>query len=447
MNPKNKNPLAFISRRRLLSACGAVGLGLPALELFWPRSAHAASENAKLVAFYVPNGKHMQDWTPSSTDDNYELPPLLAPLSPLREKVLVLTGLANSGAMRRVGGDHARGTGSFLTCMEIRTDSEINSGMEPNGISMDQAIAEEVGALSPIKSLQLGVHNNGRDQGYSSDFIQNVSFGPGGRKLPKTVRVDAAFEQVFAGIDPEATAQEVDRRQQLKSSVLDYVGEQASSLKPLLGSSDNQKMEQYLSSVRELEQRIQNAPAPGAGCGELSQPNHPEAVPDQITAMLDVIVLALQCGSTRVVSYMMGNGGDGALSFPWLGIPDHHHSFAHHGGQEANYEKIRTVNLWEIEQLLYLMQKMDSVPDVEGTLLDSSIIMYSSEVADGNRHNHDNLPVLVAGGGAGAFRSGRHIVYPNQTPIANLYISIMQAMGLTQNTFGLDGDGPLDGLT
>ncbi len=443
MNPKSSSFL--MSRRRWLSASGAVAVGLPALDFFQPRTARAASDNAKFVAFYVPNGKHMQDWTPSAVGEGYELTPPLESLAPIKDKVSVLTDLYNSGADRNVGGGHARGTGSFLTCVNIHTDSEVKSGDEPNGISLDQLIANQVGVQSPIKSLQLGVHNNGRDQGYPGVFIQNISYGEGGLTMPKTIRVDAAFDQVFAGIDPAASDQELERRRQLKASVLDYVGAQASSLKPRLGATDNQKLDQYLSSVRDLEQRIQNnANLGAAGCSQLSAPEHPEAVPEQITAMLDVIVLALQCGSTRVATYMLGNGGDGALSFPWLGIPDHHHSFAHHLGREENYAKIRTVDKWEVEQLAYLLEKMDSVPDVEGTLLDNSIVLYSSEISDGNRHNYNNLPVLLAGGGAGALSPGRHVVYPERTPISKLYVNIMQAMGLSESSFASDGDGPLE---
>ncbi len=440
-----KRPQA-LGRRVFISAAGAATISLPFLEAFQPKLANAAAGVPRFVGFFVPNGKHMPFWKPATEGADFALTPTLSPLSALKSKLLVLSGLANSGATRRVGGDHARGTGAFLTCTNIHTQDEVAAGMAPNGVSVDQVIANQVGATSRNKSMQLGLTNEGGDQGYPSEFIQNVSYDQDGRFLPKTVRVDAAFDRVFAGFDPQATAADVERRRLLKSSVLDFVTEQASELRPRISTSDHQKIDQYLTSVRELEQRLQNDSAlTGAGCIGASNPGHAELIPNQIRGMLDVIVLALQCDATRVVTYMMGNGGDGAINgFPWIGVSDHHHGIAHHQGSNENFDKIKKVDLWEVEQLNYLLQKLDAIPEGGGTLLDSCLVLYSSEISDGNRHNHDDLPVLVAGSGAFAFKSGRHLSY-DRRPIAELFVSISQAMGANLNQFA-DGTGPLPGL-
>jgi hypothetical protein len=433
-----------LGRRAFISAGGAAVIGLPLFEAFEPKLARAASGVPRFVGFFVPNGKHMPFWKPATDGEDYALTPTLMPLAALKKKILLLTGLANQGAARRVGGDHARGTGSFLTCTNIHTAAEIASGTPPNGISVDQVIADQIGSATRIASLQLGLTNQGRDQGYGSEFIQNVSFDKNGKFLPKTVNVADAFDTLFEGFDPTASAADVERRRLFKASVLDFVGEQAKALSPSISRSDNLKLDQYLTSVRELEQRLQNDPGMGAAaCATAKKPSNPAAIPDQIRAMLDVMVLALQCDATRVITYMMGNGGDGAINgFPWLGVPDHHHGIAHHMGQEANYDKLKKVDLWEVEQLAYLLGKLDAVVEGQGTLLDNTLVLYSSEISDGNRHNHDDLPVLLAGGSNVGVRSGRHVRYDRQ-PIASLYFSLIQAMGASATQFGDDGTGPL----
>jgi hypothetical protein len=422
-----------------------VSVPLPWLDGFQADKAAAAPGDKRFLAFFVPNGKHMPYWTPTTDGPDYERSTTLAPLASLKHKLLVLTGLRNASAMRRPGGDHARGTGTFLTCHSIGTPDEINGGREPNGVSIDQLIAEQVGTTTRLKSLQLGVTNCCGDQLYSSEFVQNISYDAAGRFLPKTIRVDEAFDQIFAGANLDLSDEEAMRRRALRTSVLDYVVDQAAALKPRLGRSDQQKLDQFQSSARELEQRIQAAGLSTAGCAEVTNPGHDEqSVPNQIAAMLDLIVLAFQCDVTRVVSYMMGSGGDGALTFPFLGIPDQHHSFAHHQGSEDAFRKIRAVDLWEIEQLAYLLGRLDAVDEGATTLLDNTLVFYSSEISDGNRHNHDNLPVLVAGGGT-AFATGRHVTYAD-APIDDLFISIAHAMGVTLERFGQEGTGPLSGL-
>jgi hypothetical protein len=437
-----------LRRRAFISGTGAAVIGLPLFEAFEPRVARAASGVARFIGFYVANGKHMPAWKPTTDGADYALTPTLRPLAELKKKFLVLTGLENKGAERQVGGDHARGTGSFFTCTNIHTASEISKGSVPNGISVDQVIADQIGSSSRIASLQLGLTNQGRDQGYGSEFIQNISFDKNGKFKPKMVQVSSAFDTLFQGFDPNASAADVERRRKLKASVLDFAVEQAKALSPSISRSDNIKLDQYMTSVRELEQRLQNdSGSSAAACAGATKPSNPMAVPDQVKAMLDVMVLGLQCNVTRVITYMLGNGGDGAINgFPWLNISDHHHAIAHHQNQQVNFDKLMKVNLWEVQELAYLLGKLDAIDEGGATLLDNTLVLYSSEISDGNRHNHDDLPVLLAGGGNLGVNSGRHLRF-NKTPIASLFLSLIQTMGATSvMKFGDDGTAPLPGL-
>jgi len=436
-----------LRRRAFISASGAAVISLPLFEAFEPKLARAAAGIPRFIGFYVANGKHMPAWKPTTDGPEYALTPTLMPLTALKKKFLVLTGLENKGAEREVGGGHARGTGSFLTCTNIHTASEISSGSRPNGISADQVMADEIGKSSRIASLQLGLTNNGRDQGYGSEFIQNISFDKNGKFKPKTIVASSAFDTLFQGFDPTASAADVERRNKLKASVLDFAVEQAKALSPTISHSDNTKLDQYLTSVRELEQRLQSSGSGAAACAGATKPSNPMAVPDQVKAMMDVMVLGLQCNITRVITYMLGNGGDGAINgFPWLDISDHHHAIAHHQNQQVNFDKLMKVNLWEIQELAYLLGKLDAIDEGGSTLLDNTLVLYSSEISDGNRHNHDDLPVLLAGGRNLGVNSGQHLRF-NKTPIASLFLSLIQLMGATSVTkFGDDGATPLPGV-
>jgi uncharacterized protein DUF1552 len=436
-----------LGRRAFISASGAAVISLPLFEAFEPKLARAASGIPRFIGFYVANGKHMAAWKPATDGADYALTPTLMPLSDLKKKFMVITGLENKGAQRQVGGDHARGTGSYFTCTNIHTASEISSGSPPNGISVDQVMADQVGKSSRIASLQLGLTNVGRDQGYGSEFIQNISFDMNGKFKPKTIVASSAFDTLFQGFDPTASAADVERRNKLKASVLDFAVEQAKALSPTISRSDNIKLDQYMTSVRELEQRLQSSGSGAAACAGATKPSNPTAIPDQVKAMMDVMVLGLQCNITRVITYMLGNGGDGAISgFPWLNISDHHHAIAHHQNLQANFDKLMKVNLWEIQELAYLLGKLDAIDEGGSTLLDNTLVLYSSEISDGNRHNHNDLPVLLAGGGNLGINTGQHLRFDKQ-PIATLFLSLIQAMGATSVTkFGDDGTAPLSGL-
>jgi hypothetical protein len=251
----------------------------------------------------------------------------------------------------------------------------------------------------------------------------------------------SAFDRLFAGVDATETAAVRERRIRLKHSVLDYVKDDANRLKARLGARDNAKLEEYLTGVRDIEQRL-DGPA-GAVC---VPPTRPDGVPGDTTAyvrlMLDIVATSFACDTTRVATFMLGNGGSGR-SYPFLGVNDAHHEISHHQGDEAKQAKLQTIDTWEVEQLAYLLAKLKGIEENESNVLANSAIFFSSEIEDGNSHFHGNLPILVAGQGGGAWATGNHIRFPDGTPIANLFLTFINACGAEASTFGDDGTAPL----
>jgi hypothetical protein len=432
---------ARLSRRTFLRGTGAA-IALPFLEAMWPRSARAqaAASARRFLAWYVPNGIHMVDWTPANTGANYTLSPILAPLAPIRDEVLVLTGLANRPAQVATAGDHARGTGSFLTA---RTVKKTDGADIENGISLDQRIANAIGAATSLPSLQLGTESGGStgncDSGYSCAYSRNISWAGPQSPLAKETNPASAFERLFQGAEVQLPPDELERRRLLRLSVLDTVTEDANRLRLELGSSDRQKLDEYLTGVRALETRIQTATT--SQC-EATEPADPADLVERVRTMSDLMVTALQCDRTRVITFMELNAGSNQ-TYPWLGVLDGHHQISHHQGNTANFAQLRTIDIWEVEQFVYLLQRLASVQEPEGSLLDSSLVFFSSEIEDGDSHRHTNLPVLLAGRGGGAVTPGQHLRFTGNPPLANLYLTVLRAFGIQDATFGSDGTAPL----
>lgn len=435
MNPR-------LSRRFFLGGAGAM-VGLPFLESLFPRRSHAAPAAVakRIVAFYVPCGIHMQAWTPAP-GPNLILSPTLEPLAKVKDKVLVLTGLANDPARPDGPGDHASGTGAFLTVAHpFKTDG---AGIK-NGISMDQVAANKLKDRTKIASLQLGIDAGGGtgncDSGYSCAYARNISWASETQPLPKTTNPQVVFDTLFAGFDASATSAELERRRKYKKSVLDYSIAETSSLKAKLATGDARKLDEFLSGVRDLEKKIA---APAAICTVPGKPAADHPYPDKVKIMADLMVLAMQCDLTRVITFMIGNAGSGR-SYDFIGVSGGHHSISHHGSNQGNYDKLKKIDKWEVTQYAYLLEKMDAVVEANGaTLLDNSMVFFSSEITDGDRHNHDNCPVVVGGRGGGAFKTGRHLTYPKQS-IARLFISMLNAADVPVTRFG-DADQPLGNL-
>lgn len=439
-----------LSRRTFLKGAGAA-LSLPLLEAMLPGTARAqAAAPRRFFAFYVPNGIHMPAWTPSSSGAGYALTPILAPLAPHQADVLVLSGLDNYAATAQGNGagDHARGTACFLTCVHPYKTEGSNLSLGP---SVDQLIADHLSGQTQLRSLELGCEGGGStggcDSGYSCAYTRNISWRTATTPVPKLTNPRSVFDRLFAGFNPGESWESIAKRRRYKQSVLDFVMQDAQRLDARLGGRDRAKLDEYMTSVRELELRLDNATADeGPTCQPFAQPEGtPQDFGEHVRLMLDLVALSFQCDITRVGSFMLGNGGSNR-SYSFIGVPGAHHELSHHQGDPAKHAALQTINTWEVEQLAYLLGKLKAADDVTGSVLDNTLVFFSSEVEDGNSHRHYDLPVLLAGGGGGMVTPGRHVSYPGNTPIANLFVSILQGMGVATSTFGDDGTAPLPNL-
>jgi hypothetical protein len=437
-----------LSRRTLLRGAGAL-MALPMLEQMMPGVARAQAGGAppprRLVAFYVPCGIHMQSWTPAATGASYALTPTLQPLAAFKSKMLVLSGLANFPAKPDGPGDHASGTGAFITAAHpFKTEgTDIK-----NGISMDQVAANHLKQYTRFPSLELGTDGGGAtgncDSGYSCAYARNIAWSGPQTPVPKETNPSLVFNRLFAGTDPGETLAQIQKRKAYKQSVIDFVRADAKKLEGQLGKTDRQKMDEYLHSVRELELRIQ-AIEETVTCEPGQDPGNPGDIRDRTRAMLDLMALAFQCDVTRVSTFMLGNAGSNRV-FNFLGVSSGHHTYSHHQSLPENYDALKKIDLWEVQQLAYLFGKLDAIEEPDGTVLDNSLVFFSSEIEDGNAHRHTNMPIVVGGSGGGALTPGRHVKYANSPTVANLFISMLWSVGVNLTTFGDDGTGPLPQL-
>lgn len=432
-----------LSRRTVLRGAGAA-LALPFLEQMRPSRADAdpAPPPRRFLGLYVPCGMYMQKFTPPDVGSAYTLTPILQPLAAYRNDFLVLSGLANRPAQPDGPGDHASGTASCFTATHpYRTEgSDIR-----NGISIDQAIANQIGQYTRFPSLQLGTFQGadvgGCDGGYSCAYINNVSWASPTTPLSKEIEPQSLFDRLTG--DLQLSEAEARKRRHYQQSVLDVVREDSNRLQAKLGSTDNRKLDEYLTSVREIERRIQSQ-APACALG--TRPNPPVDIRDRTRLMLDLIVVAFQCDLTRVVTFMLENGGSN-YAFDFLGLSGGHHEYSHHGTIQVNLDALQAIDTWEMQQLAYFLGRMKAVQEAGGTLLDNSVVLMTTEISDGDAHNHTNMPVIVAGKGRGAISPGRHVRFASEIPVANLFISLAAACGVNLTTFGDNGTGPCPSLT
>jgi len=392
--------------------------------------------------WFVPNGINMDEWNISGFGSlaNLDLSPTLSPLSAHQDSLLVLSGLTNLAADANVAGDHARGTGSFLTCAAVnRSESEVISG-----VSIDQLLAQHLAGKTARGSLQLGIVGGDGigdcDSGYSCSYVHNVSWAAPSTPLPQVTSPALVFDLLFGGEDPNATAEDKARRQHYRLSVLDTVLEEIHALEPKLSAGDNAKLQEYLTGVRELEVRI--AEGTSLVCTPPERPVSSEHVPEITGQMVQLMATAFECDLTRVISFMLGNGAS-RMAHDHLGIPSAHHDLSHHLDDPESLAALAAIDTWEVQQLALLLDELAQRTDVSGeSLLDNTLVMFSSEISDGNSHSHRDLPVLLAGGGSGTVTSGRHLDLSG-TPIADLYLSMASAHGLELGSFGQDGTGPI----
>jgi hypothetical protein len=437
-----------VSRRTVLRGLG-VAMGLPFLEAMTPTRGFAAASTApnRLLFCFFPNGAIMPDWNPTGTGANYELPATLAPLAKVKDKLCVVSGLMQDNARAKGDGpgDHARSAAAFLTGAHPVKTAGVDIKV---GISVDQIAAQKVGSATRLPSLELGIEggrNGGQcDSGYSCAYSNNISWKSDSTPMAKEINPKLLFQRLFG--DHQA-AEARARREAARKSILDVVAEDAARLNKTLGQTDRRKLDEYFSSVREIEQRIARSQAESK---QLAKPTLPEpsGIPkdtdEHIRLMYDLLVVAFQTDSTRVATYMLANEGSNR-SYPMVGVNEGHHQLSHHQNKDDIVAKIRKIDHYLVERFAEFLGKLDAIPEGNGTLLDHSMIVYGSAISDGNRHQHHDLPILLAGKGSGTIAAGRHIVYPSETPLNNLYLSLLDRMGAGVERFG-DSTGRVNQL-
>ncbi len=443
-----------ISRRTVLRGLGTA-LALPWLEAMAPlvsvaEAARGGANGPLRMAFlYVPNGAHMPDWTPKDTGTSYELPWILEPLAPFKNDFSVLSGLAqhNAYALGDGGGDHARSLSCFLTGVHpVKTDGA-NIRV---GVSVDQVAADKVGKVTRFPSLELGLEagrqSGNCDSGYSCAYSSNIAWRTPNTPVPKEINPRLVFERLFSNSLPDETGLSQGLRKEYRKSILDFVIDDANSLQKRLGSNDRRKVDEYLTSVRELETRVART---GEGSADLPDGvERPEGIPreyeEHAKLMCDMLALAFQGDLTRISTFVLANEGSNR-SYGNLKISEGHHELSHHGGDPKKHEKIRSINRFHVTVLAYLIEKLKSMPEGDGNVLDNTMLLYGSGIGDGNRHNHNNLPLVLAGRGAGTLEPGQHIQYSEDTPLNNLYLSMLDRMGASIPSLG-DSTSRLKGL-
>jgi Protein of unknown function (DUF1552) len=428
-------------------------MALPFLDAMTPRSVSAATgpkSPLRTVFVFFPNGANMQYWTPTQAGDKYDLPATLSPLVKFKEELLVLSGLTHDKARAHGDGpgDHARSNSVFLTgAQPLKTDGkDIRVG-----ISVDQAMADKVGSQTRLASLELGCERGTQsgncDSGYSCAYSSNISWRSSSMPMAKEVNPRQVFERLFG--DPNQLLADRDAAKQAiyRSSILDSVLLDASDLRRKLGGADQHKVDEYLDAVRSVERQIKAAERKP---DRSSAPNVevPEGIPheteDYIDLMMDLTVLALQTDSTRIVTLTLANEGSNR-NFPSIGVTEGHHNISHHGKNPEKLEKIRKIDLFYAYRFAHLLGKMRAVTEAGATLLDNSMVLYGCAISDGDKHNHDDLPVLLVGKGGGTIKPGRHVRYAAETPMCNLYVSMLERAGVRADKFG-DSTGRLGEL-
>ncbi|MFK8112638.1 MAG: DUF1552 domain-containing protein [Rubripirellula sp.] len=444
-----------LSRRTVLRGLGTA-VALPLLDVMSStRLLSAATPTGKpplrMGFFYVPNGAHMPDWTPKQDGFKFDLPPTLARLSDQKETFNVLTGLTLDGARSHGdgGGDHARSVAAFLTGAHPR---KTNGADIQNGISVDQVTAKYVGDKTRFSSLELGLEASAQagncDSGYSCAYASNMSWRGPSNPVAKEIDPGLLFDRLFGGQAVKETKRAKSAREKYRKSVLDFVLEDAQRLHKTLPAVDQRKLDEYLYSVRHVEKRLSGAERLRLTEDGVPDYPRPSGVPRELSKhaelMMDMVALAMQTDSTRILSFMFTNAGSNR-SYPEINVSEGHHELSHHGKSEHKQISIAAINRFHIERFGYLLQRLRQIHEGQGTLLDNCMLVYGSGISDGDRHNHDDLPILLAGGAGGKIKTGRHIRYKNGTPLCNLYLWMMQQMGAKADKFG-DSNGVIDKL-
>ncbi len=439
-----------LARRTFLRGVGAA-VALPFFDAMAPALASSSIPGKKPVRMgwvYVPNGIDMRFWNPEYEGAwRGELPGTLKPLDGLRDDMTLLSNLTqnNGRALLDGAGDHGRCCGAYLTGVHPRKSAvDIQAG-----ISCDQIVANEIGAETRFPSLEIGIEDARQagncDSGYSCAYTNNLAWRSETQPLPPVLNPRELFERLF-GKDAHLSPETRQQRNRFRKSILDFVSEDTRKLRGDLGPTDQRKLDEFLSSIREIERQLEKTESDNDQVGPGL--NKPYGVPpdfaEHFKLMTDMLTVAMQADMSRVFTFLVTREGS-SRPYREIGIPDGHHPLTHHQNRPERMEKVVKINEYHVKQLAAWVTKLKSIDEGDSTLLDNSMIIYGAGLSDGNRHTHHDLPVLMIGSGGGTVKTGRRVTYRKETPISNLYLSMMDRMGVKVEHFG-DSTGRLDGL-
>jgi hypothetical protein len=432
-----------LSRRAVLKGVGAT-LALPFLDAMVPAltaQARTAVARKRLACIYVPHGVILDQWTPATSGADFEFKTILKPIEPFRQQVTVVTNLLRPE--RGVDTNHAGAPSSFLTGVPPKRTAGPDFSL---GATLDQVVAAEIGQETTLPSLELATEDftgliGDCAPGFSCAYMNTLSWKNETTPLPMEINPRLVFERLFGG----GTTREA-RMARIKTdrSLLDFVAGDLKQLSASIGARDKARLDEYTNHVREIERRVQLAErrtdslidVPEAPVGV------PEAFEDHIKLMYDLQVLAYQAEITRISTMMYARDTSGAV-YPASGVRDGFHTASHHSNQRTRMDTYAQINRYHVQMLGYFLEKLKATPDGDGTLLDHSVVLYGSSMSNGNQHDHDPLPILVAGGASGQLKGDRHLVFPAHTPMSNLMLSLLDKLGVHQDRFG-DSTGKLE---
>jgi hypothetical protein len=432
-----------VSRRAVLRGAGAA-IALPLLDAMVPALSKAAGTTAvrRLGVIYHPNGVIYDQWLPAGVGADFKLSPTLARLQPFRDKLIVVTGLFSdqAEALGDGGGDHSRASGTYLTGVHVKkSDTSVE-----NGISMDQIAAKAFERDTQLSSLQLTVDDNSFigscDLGYSCAYSSTLSWLTPTLPLMAENNPRVVFERLFGSSDSTDPRVRASRLKQDKS-LLDSVSDRVNQLQKELGKADNRKVDDYLASLRDVERRIQKAEEQSAK--EMPDVSQPAGIPDSfeehVRLLYDLQLLAYQSDMTRVITFLYGREQTGR-PYPQIGVPEPHHPLSHHQGDPVKMEKCAKIQRHHIALFAEYLEKLQNTQDGDGSLLDHVILLFGAGISNSDRHTHGPLPTLLLGGGAGTLKGGRHVVYPEHTPLTNLQLTLLNKLGVPFEKLG-DSNG------
>jgi hypothetical protein len=442
-----------LDRRMFLRGVGTA-MALPLLDSMIPAMAATRLTPAKpavrLAFAYVPNGIIQKDWVPKTAGTGFEFMPTMKPLEPFRDRLVVLSNLAqiNGRALGDGAGDHARAGATWLTGVHPKKTegADIHAG-----ISADQIAARELSKVTQFGSLEIGLEEpylaGGCDSGYSCAYTNTISWRGPTTPNPMEISPRAVFERLFGDGETTDAASRVKRMEQDRS-ILDYVRADVARLEPKLGNRDKSKLDEYLEGIRDIERRIQKAEEQSATM-KLPVMERPAGIPETFEEhaklMSDLMVIAFQTDMTRVITFMMAREGSNR-SYREIGVPDGHHSVTHHQNDPDKIAKVQKIDEHHVKSLAYLVGRLQATPDGDGTLLDHTLLVYGSSIRDGNVHDHHDLPLVLIGGKSVGVQGGRHLIYKPETPMNNLLLTMLDKAGVPAETLG-DSTGKADQLS